>query len=75
MGSCNLDHSREDVIKKLYSQETFLRQDFFQQLADYLRIEKPQDELNELFHLLKKFDLATEEEQDVRLVKMKKLIG
>lgn len=66
MSECNLDHSQEDVFKKLESQKTFLTADLYKGLVKYLEEEHTQDILNELFHLLKKYDLVSEEERDAR---------
>jgi hypothetical protein len=66
MSTCNLDHSKEDVFKKLKSQDGFLPKEIFEAARDFLSGERTQLELNELFHLLKKYDLATKEEQQKR---------
>lgn len=63
MGKCNIDHTKEDVKKKLDSQKEFLPERLYEQLEVHLNQELPQSELNEIFHLLKKYDLSTEEEQ------------
>jgi len=66
MSECSIDHSHADVIKKVESQKPFLPADLYESLWSYLQEERTQDLLNDLFHLLKKYDLASEEEQDVR---------
>jgi hypothetical protein len=66
MSECKLDHSYADVVNKLESQQSFLPEDLYSQLHNYLKEERTQDLLNELFHLLKKYDLASEEEREVR---------
>lgn len=70
MGECNLDHSLDDVKKKLESQQPFLPEPLFRQLSQYVTSERSQQILNELFHLLKKYDLAPAEEQEERNGKM-----
>ncbi|WP_309090463.1 hypothetical protein [Domibacillus sp.] len=66
MSECSIDHSHTDVIKKVESQKTFLPSDLYKSLYNYLQEERTQDLLNDLFHLLKKYDLVSEEERDVR---------
>ncbi|WP_046176342.1 hypothetical protein [Domibacillus indicus] len=66
MSECKLDHSFEDVRKKLESQQPSLPGELYGRLENYLTEERTQDLLNELFHLLKKYDLASEEEKEVR---------
>lgn len=66
MSTCNIDHSLEDVMKKLQSQESFLPPELYQKATQFLKAEHSQQVLNELFHLLKKYDLATQEEQQTR---------
>jgi hypothetical protein len=60
MGECRLNHSPEDVGNKLEEQAAFLPSDIFQGVQAALQKELTQDILNELFHLLKKYDLAEE---------------
>lgn len=66
MGQCNLDHSREDVVKKLDDQKPFLPKGLAGSIEAFLKHEHSQETLNELFHLLKKYDLASEEEREGR---------
>lgn len=66
MSTCNINHSKEDVIKKLQSQESFLPKELYNNTIQFLEKEHIQLTLNELFHLLKKYDLASEEEQQKR---------
>lgn len=66
MGECNIDHSQEDVKKKYESQLEFLPQDMAPLFDKFFQGEHTQDILNEVFHLLKKYDLVTEEEQSER---------
>ncbi|MCH1623987.1 group-specific protein [Fredinandcohnia quinoae] len=75
MSICNLDHSKEDVNKKLASQENFLPQGIYEDILSYLEKERSQKDLNELFHLLKKYDLATKEEQSKRNELIRSLIN
>ncbi|KGA96393.1 hypothetical protein AJ85_13985 [Alkalihalobacillus alcalophilus ATCC 27647 = CGMCC 1.3604] len=74
MSSCKIDHPLEDVKAKLTSQQHVLPKDLYQRCTDYLENERSQIELNELFHLLKKYDLADSEEQLNRNKKMIKLL-
>jgi hypothetical protein len=70
MGQCSIDHPHEDVIKKLESQCDFLPAALYEELQSCLKNEHSQQTLNELFHLLKKYDLASGEEQEVRNQKL-----
>lgn len=75
MGECRLDHSVEDVQKKLGEQTPFLPQERVEQLQALLETTLSQEKLNELFHLLKKYDLAPPEERARREEKMALLLG
>ncbi|KGM45941.1 hypothetical protein P9D43_16050 [Neobacillus niacini] len=66
MSECKLDHSQEDVRNKYESQEAFLPEDMKLLFEQFFAKEHTQDLLNEVFHLLKKYDLATEEDRDER---------
>ncbi|HAQ06241.1 MAG TPA: group-specific protein [Bacillus bacterium] len=66
MGECTIDHSHEDVRKKYESQLDFLPEDMKPLFDDFFQEEHTQDILNEVFHLLKKYDLASEEERSER---------
>jgi len=66
MGECNIDHSKTDVQEKYQSQKEFLPQDMQPLFNQFFEEEHTQDILNEVFHLLKKYDLATEEERSER---------
>lgn len=66
MGECKIDHSHEDVKKKYESQKDFLPGDMSPLFHQFFTEEHTQDILNEVFHLLKKYDLSTEEEQNER---------
>ena len=74
MGVCNLNHSQQDVRLKFESQKAFLPTQLSQTLDRYLEKGKSQETLNELFHLLKKYDLSTEEEQESRNDKLKRIM-
>ncbi|CAM4021331.1 hypothetical protein [Mesobacillus thioparans] len=66
MGECKIDHSKEDVQKKFESQQEYLPQDIQGSFSNFLMEEHTQDILNEVFHLLKKYDLANEDERNER---------
>lgn len=74
MGTCNLNHSQHDVRMKFESQKAFLPTALSQTLDRYLKKANSQETLNELFHLLKKYDLSTQEEQESRNEKLKQII-
>lgn len=74
MGKCNIDHSRESVVAKLESQAEFLPRRLAEELEQFLKSEQPQETLNEVFHLLKKYDLASEEERKERDSKLEQYI-
>ncbi|QUW21966.1 group-specific protein [Sporosarcina sp. Marseille-Q4063] len=73
MSTCNLDHTLEDVTKKLSEQKPFLPVDLFEESNHLLEQRPDQNTLNELFHLLKKYDLASEEERAGRNTGISKL--
>ncbi|USG68199.1 hypothetical protein NDK47_13325 [Brevibacillus ruminantium] len=75
MGECRLNHSTEDVQSKLVEQTPYLPPALAQQLSGLLDKTLTQETLNELFHLLKKYDLASPEERLVREEKMYKLFA
>ncbi|WP_423799528.1 hypothetical protein [Neobacillus sp. SAB-20_R2A] len=66
MSECKLDHSNDDVKKKYESQSAFLPEDMKPLFGQFFEKEHTQDILNEVFHLLKKYDLASEEEKSER---------
>ena len=66
MSECKLNHSEEDVKQKLEQQEGYLPADMSSLFQLFFQKEHTQDILNEVFHLLKKYDLATGEEQEER---------
>ncbi|MGE7880441.1 hypothetical protein [Bacillus sp. NPDC094077] len=63
---CNIDHSIEDVMNKLESQKGFLPEVIFKELKEFLQGNHLQEILNDIFHLLKKYDLVSEEERKKR---------
>lgn len=71
MSECKLDHTVEDVKKKFESQMEFLPLDIQNAFNQFISNEQSQPSLNEVFHLLKKYDLATVEE---RVERNKKLL-
>lgn len=73
MSICKLDHSKEDVNKKLSEQKPFLPEKIHDLTNNYLTLSPSQVKLNEIFHLLKKYDLATEEERMKRNSNLEKL--
>ncbi|RSL30223.1 formate dehydrogenase accessory sulfurtransferase FdhD [Salibacterium salarium] len=74
MGSCNIDHSEESVREKLESQKSYLPVSLYQNCKNILNENLHQDTLNEVFHLLKKYDLADEAEQQDRNKKLSTLV-
>lgn len=66
MGVCNIDHSHDSVVKKLKDQEEFLPAGLQEKIHHFLEKDLSQETLNEVFHLLKKYDLASEEEREDR---------
>ncbi|HDR7657286.1 group-specific protein [Bacillus wiedmannii] len=64
--ACNIDHSMEDVMNKLESQKSFLLKEIFTGLKGFLQGNHSQEILNDIFHLLKKYDLVSEEEREMR---------
>ena len=66
MGECKLDHSHEDVQQKYEQQQEFLPIEMKPLFESFFQGEHTQDILNEVFHLLKKYDLASEEDKNER---------
>jgi len=64
--ACEINHSKEDVLKKLESQKEFLPSELYPKIEAFIQTDLPQETLNEVFHLLKKYDLAGEAEQQER---------
>lgn len=73
MGTCQLDHSWEEVNKKLADQKSFLPVELYNESSQLLERKPDQLTLNELFHVLKKYDLASEEEKSKRNESIKQL--
>lgn len=71
---CNIDHSLEDVKTKLQTQEEFLPKKLFSELKIFLINSLSQETLNEVFHLLKKYDLSEADEQLRRNKALEKII-
>jgi hypothetical protein len=66
MSECRLNHSHDDVKSKYESQAAFLPKEMTPLFNQFFEKEHTQNLLNEVFHLLKKYDLASEEEQAKR---------
>lgn len=66
MSECKLDHSHNDVRKKYEQQKEYLPNDLVPLFEAFFKEEHTQDLLNEVFHLLKKYDLSTEDEKENR---------
>ncbi|WP_153721603.1 group-specific protein [Sporosarcina cascadiensis] len=75
MGRCTIDHSQEDTLKKLQEQRDYLPVSLMESCEIFLRRPLGQETLNEVFHLLKKYDLATEKERLERNQQLEKLLG
>ncbi|WP_042460940.1 hypothetical protein [Neobacillus dielmonensis] len=66
MSECKLDHTQEDVKMKFESQKDFLPGDMKPLFIQFFKNDHTQEILNEVFHLLKKYDLVSEEEKNER---------
>ena len=66
MTQCKIDHSREDVKSKYQSQMEFLPHELKPLFTTFFQGEHTQEILNEVFHLLKKYDLSSVEEKETR---------
>ncbi|MBE4909026.1 group-specific protein [Bacillus luteolus] len=75
MSTCNIDHSLEDVLKKLESQKTSLPHSLYEEIEAFLSSKLDQETLNKVFHLLKKYDLASEMEQSERNKKLTTILN
>lgn len=75
MSGCKLDHSLEDVRKKLTEQWEFLPEKIANDFQAFLEKDLSQATLNEAFHLLKKYDLSSEEERVERNKLMEQLFS
>lgn len=74
MGKCTIDHSYGDVLAKLEDQSDFMPDGLVQKIYKFLQHTLSQETLNELFHLLKKYDLASDSEREKRNYKIENLI-
>lgn len=66
MSECKLDHSHEDVKNKYESLAQYLPEHFTQLFTQFFQKEHTQELYNQVFHLLKKYDLASDEEKKER---------
>lgn len=66
MGECKLDHTKDDVREKYQSQVEFLPTELKTLFEKFFDHDHSQAILNDVFHLLKKYDLASEEEKEQR---------
>jgi hypothetical protein len=66
LSECKVNHSHEDVKNKFESQAEFLPNELKALSQHFFEKEHTQVHLNEMFHLLKKYDLATDEEKKER---------
>jgi hypothetical protein len=73
VGRCTIDHTLEDVKQKLAEQSSFMPEDLVIRVSDSLDA-PDQEYLNEVFHLLKKYDLADENEREERNEKLNSLV-
>ncbi|WP_318615596.1 hypothetical protein [Sporosarcina sp. YIM B06819] len=74
MSKCTVDHSLEDVRNKLGEQSLFLPRDLHELYQLFLDEQLDQVTLNMIFHLLKKYDLASEEVREQRNAELRKLV-
>ncbi|NEW05906.1 group-specific protein [Paenibacillus sp. SYP-B3998] len=75
MEKCNIDHFHCDIIRKLESQQAFLPKLIVEEMHSFLKNTQSQQTLNELFHLLKKYDLVSKEEQEEKNQRLIQLIS
>ncbi|ARD48322.1 group-specific protein [Sporosarcina sp. P33] len=73
MSKCPIDHTVQDVVQKLTEQQAFMPEELVKSCTSFLDKPLDQETLNEMFHLLKKYDLATGEERAERDYKMLQL--
>ncbi|WP_416729672.1 hypothetical protein [Fictibacillus sp. JL2B1089] len=74
MSKCTIDHTLEDVKQKLAEQSAFMPRELVMEVGDSLSDDSDQTYLNEVFHLLKKYDLADEIEREKRNGKLSDLV-
>lgn len=72
--ACEINHTKEDVLNKLESQKEFLPEELYPKIEGFIVKGLPQETLNEVFHLLKKYDLAAEAEQQERNEVLKAMV-
>ncbi|PIC77284.1 MULTISPECIES: group-specific protein [Sporosarcina] len=73
MSNCAIDHTQQEVVEKLAEQQSFMPEELVESCELFLSKPLSQEALNVVFHLLKKYDLATEEERAERNTKMQQL--
>lgn len=66
MAECKLDHTLNDVKEKYDMQKELLPAKVASALSDFLHTGPNQEKLNAVFHLLKKYDLVSEDEREER---------
>lgn len=74
MGKCTIDHSYGDVMTKLENQSPYMPEALVHETYSFLKHTLTQETLNEVFHLLKKYDLASEEDRRDRDAELRKLM-
>ncbi|MDW0113174.1 hypothetical protein QT711_08240 [Sporosarcina saromensis] len=74
MGRCTIDHSVEDVVRKLNEQQAFIPKKIYEDGMRFLDGTVEQDTLNEVFHLLKKYDLVEADERERRNEELRKIV-
>lgn len=67
---CKINHPLEDVKQKYESQRPFLPSELEPMFDVFFQGQHTQDILNEVFHLLKKFDLSPTEEKEHRVKRL-----
>lgn len=75
MSRCTLDHTQSDVLQKLTEQQAFLPDELVKRCELFLSKPLDQETLNEVFHLLKKYDLSEETERMKRNQMLVQLFG
>ncbi|ARF17445.1 group-specific protein [Sporosarcina ureae] len=73
MSKCTIDHTQRDVLEKLEEQQQYMPKELVGNCELFLSKPLNQETLNEVFHLLKKYDLATGEERAERNNKLQQL--
>lgn len=74
MGKCTIDHSFDDVKNKYESQLSILPDELKPLFNPFFAGTHTQEVLNEVFHLLKKYDLVSEEERAERNKQLKDML-